>query len=198
MVFPRGRRVLDILIIPTGKEERFMWFIWFIVIVAFSIAITVSGEKQKQQQQQEQQRQQEEKRKKYREMRSTIIAFGEKNGVNLRTLYEQRDMYYNQAIRGMFVSTMAKPIAPTYQRGVVRGSLGDNIATIANAQKKADYEKAMAENETTKQSAWSAFSDYIRYAEKIISELKKIPDSQQYVEYEENELKTTREQIRTL
>ena len=131
-------------------------------------------------------------------MQSTIIAFAEKNGVNLRTLYQQRYMYYNQAIRDLFVSTMAKPITPTYQRGVVRGSLGDNIATIANAQKKADYEKAMAENERTKQSARSEFSDYIRYAEKIISELKTIPDSQQYVEYEEDELKTTMEQIRSL
>lgn len=175
-----------------------MAFLFFVIVSIICIVAIVSGEKQKQEQEQERQRQQEAKRKEFQEMRQTIITFAEKNGVDLKELYRKRDMYYNQAIRDLFTSTMAKPIEPTYQRGVVRGSLGDNIATIANAQKKADYEKAMEQNERIAQSARTEFSDYVRYAEKIIFELKQIPNSQQYVDYEEREYKQTMEQIRSL
>ena len=192
--------------VKKGKERKMI--VYYIIMIGFSIFCfymafksykiqqqeAVMKQKQKEIEQNRKLKEEEERKR----MRKHIIEFAKRNGVNLESLYQQRDMYYNQAIRDLFVSKMAKPIEPTYQRGVVRGSLGDNIATIANAQKKADYEKAMAQNERTAQSARTEFSAYIRCAEKIISELKQIPDSQRYVEYEEKEYKETMKQIRAL
>ena len=51
------------------------------------------------------------------------------------------------------LSVNIQPTPPTYTRGLYKGSLGDNISTLSNAQKKAEYESAMAtynENETKK------------------------------------------------
>lgn len=145
----------------------------------------------------EEERKQKEKEERAR-MRREIIQFAKNHDVYLQTIYEDRDRYFNQAVRNLFVSTMTKPSVPNYQRGVVEGSLADNIAIMANAQKKADYEKAMERNVKTAQLARTEFSEYYRCAESIINQLKEIPNSERYVEYEEKEYQKTLEQIRDL
>lgn len=133
-----------------------------------------------------------------KEMQAKIIQFAKENGVDLSKLYQKRDESYNNMMKYAGFSALTRPTTPTYSRGVVEGSLADNIATLANAQKKADYENAMAENMGYARSSSLYRSDYIVTAERIITMLKSIPNSQQYVAYEEQEYKARREKMQNL
>ena len=54
------------------------------------------------------------------------------------------------AVAGTSVNIM--PIPPQYTRGLIKGSLIDNIAVIANAQKSEDYQRALKSYEDGKKS----------------------------------------------
>lgn len=123
-----------------------------------------------------------EKRKRV-EMRAKTIMFGRKNEVDLEPLYIERENYADEMLRSIaFMPVLT--YEPTYTRGVVKGSLADNISTLANAQKKRDYEEQQQRRYNHQVSAESAKSSYNQVTQQIIDTLKTIPNSEEYVEYE--------------
>lgn len=138
------------------------------------------------QQQQQKEREQEAKAKQAKEKKETIIEFAKRNGVNLSYTYQERDRYLNRAVRELSYS--AVPLyQPTYTRGVVRGSFADNVSVLANAQKKKEYDELMDSKNEARSEGVRAKWDYDTKAKEIISALKKIPNSEEYVKYEEEQ-----------
>ena len=121
------------------------------------------------------------------EMTLEIIEFAKKSGVNLYGVYEERDKYLNKAVRGLSISSMPT-YQPTYTRGVVSGSLGDSISVLTNAQKKKDYEEMVEWKKESRSEGTGAKWKYNTKAKEIIAKLKDIPNSEKYVEYEEEQL----------
>lgn len=116
-----------------------------------------------------------------------IIEFAKKSGVNLYGVYEERDKYLNKAVHGLSISSLPT-YQPTYTRGVVSGSLGDSISVLANAQKKKDYEEMVEWKKESRSEGTGAKWKYNTKAKEIIAKLKDIPNSEKYVEYEEEQL----------
>lgn len=135
----------------------------------------------------------EEKEAKW-EARQPVLDFAKKNGVDLRSAYESRDMYLSQAGRGYFVSSL-EVYQPTYTRGAVRGSFADQVSTLANAQKKSDYENQLEYKRQAREDAKEARRKYYAKAEEIISVLEKMPNSEEFVTFEKEQYE---ENIKTL
>ena len=81
------------------------------------------------------------------------------------------------------------PKAPTYTQGLYKGSLGDNVSVIANAQKKADYENAMTrydENLSRKHQAERESEETAKRlytaCENLIAVLVRIPGSNELID----------------
>ena len=79
------------------------------------------------------------------------------------------------------------PYKPTYTRGVIPGSLADDISILANAQKKADYEKQLAAVEEKKKGFEAAESEIKQEIRTIMLLLNRIPGSEEYVEFQKKE-----------
>ena len=80
------------------------------------------------------------------------------------------------------------PIPPQYTRGLIKGSLIDNIAVIANAQKSEDYQKALRSYEEGKKSntqfnsiAQQHADSYFEAELKLIEMLANTPGGERYV-----------------
>ena len=67
-----------------------------------------------------------------------------------QTAKRELNICAKNAAAGSSVSIM--PIPPQYTRGLIKGSLIDNIAVIANAQKSEDYQRALKSYEDGKKS----------------------------------------------
>ena len=94
-------------------------------------------------------------------------------------------MYLNQAISRVFVGSLEVQ-KPTYTRGVVEGSLADNISILANAQKQANYEEQLRSRANYLDSASNPKDRYWEEAYEIITILEKMPNSEKYVDYEKD------------
>lgn len=113
-----------------------------------------------------------------------------KNDSNLRELYDtaywEREYFlrdYGSSLRVCF-----KPNPPQYTQGLYKGSLGDNISVLANAQKKEDYEKALKIYEEGMKSkahyrvqAKQHANKYFEAQQKLIDMLRKTSGGEKYV-----------------
>lgn len=109
-----------------------------------------------------------------------------------RSLSEKIDMEWSMLLRNSGTSLLdynPLPKAPTYTQGLYKGSLGDNISQIANAQKKEQYERDMAryeENVNRKVEAkirsQKAAIGLNKACEELIKILEKIPGSDEVIE----------------
>lgn len=112
-----------------------------------------------------------------------IIEFVKKHtGQNIEHLYSSMELSKTQAVRHYATYKLTPPTAPTYTRGVVRGSLADNISTIANAQKKEDYERKLDKHNNLLNAALDCKNEFERKADEIEDIIIGIPKHQKYLE----------------
>ena len=128
----------------------------------------------------------EAKRKAEQERIHKVVDFAKNYGVDLFQAYQEKSKYLNIAMRNLSISAMPTYM-PNYTRGVVSGSLGDSISVLTNAQKKKNYEEMVTWKNNCHSEGISAKYDYSSKAKEIIARLKEIPNSEEYVEYEERE-----------
>ncbi|MBR5564823.1 MAG: hypothetical protein IKW08_01525 [Roseburia sp.] len=165
----------------------FLFFILIIIIVSIFIVANNAHEQEALQKiREEENARAQKKREEFQNKQNEIIEFALKQGVKLELLYSSRDMYLSHAINYAGLYSMMKPSEPTYTRGVVQGSLADNVSTLANAQKKKEYDNAVAEHQKYKEKFFEAREQYNSYAQKIIHELKFMKDAYDYQIYEAN------------
>ena len=126
------------------------------------------------------------KKKDFESMQKSVLEFAKKNGVDLSYTYQERDKYLNRAVRELSYSAMPT-YQPTYTRGIVRGSLADNVSVLANEQKKKEYDKLIESKNKSHSEGISAKWDYDKKAKEIISALKNMPNSEKYVKFEEEQ-----------
>lgn len=126
-------------------------------------------------------------RRAFKEKKQAVLDFAKKNGVDLTSACEERDRLFSQAGRGIFVGSL-EVHKPTYTRGAVSGSFADQVSTLANAQKKADYERKIEYGREARNSGYEAKMPYYIKAKEIITILKKMPNSEEYVAFEEEQL----------
>ena len=109
---------------------------------------------------------------------------------NIKPLAENAHSILNSFVRNNMMATMynPRPMPPTYTTGLYKGSIGDNISVISNAQKKEEYEKKLAAyNEwESKKSEYRIKMrkdgrDYIEANEKLVTALKEIPGTEEFV-----------------
>ena len=109
---------------------------------------------------------------------------------NIKPLAENAHRILNSFVRNNMMATMynPRPMPPTYTTGLYKGSIGDNISVISNAQKKEQYEQKLAAyNEwESKKSEYRIKArkdgrDYIAANEKLVTALKEIPGSEEFV-----------------
>lgn len=155
-------------------------------IVGFSNSLE-REKQQKVQKQLEEEHENVRKEKEEEKMKETIIEFAKKNGVILTYTYNIRDICLNRALSDLIVSS-APIYEPAYTKGAVSGSLADNISIIANQQKKKQYDELIQGKRGMRRTAIEAKREYEEKAREIITELKKIPNSETYVQYEEEQL----------
>ena len=86
-------------------------------------------------------------------------------------------------------SVNIRPTPPTYTRGLYKGSLGDNVSVLSNAEKKAQYESALATYEENNRNKYKAQIESKKIAKRcykeileLIDALEKIPGSQEFLE----------------
>ena len=103
-----------------------------------------------------------------------------------QTAKKELNICARNAAAGSSVNIM--PIPPQYTRGLIKGSLIDNIAVIANAQKSEDYQKALRSYEEGKKSntqfnsiAQQHADSYFEAELKLIEMLANTPGGERYV-----------------
>ena len=114
--------------------------------------------------------------------KNKIIEFVKKNtGCDIESMYSTMEFSYRMALRTGALYKLVVPSIPTYTRGVVRGSLADNVSTIANAQKKADYDRQVDEHNKTLEEAYKHKVEFEQKADKIEDIIMGIPKHQEYL-----------------
>ena len=109
-----------------------------------------------------------------------IIEFVKKHtGRNIESLYYSMELSHKQAVRHYATYKITPPTAPTYTRGVVSGSLADNVSTIANAQKKADYDRRVDEHSKILGEAYKCKDNFEQKADEIEDIIMEIPEHQE-------------------
>lgn len=135
---------------------------------------------------QDRRKSEEEAKKGYKER---FDAFCNEHG-DIKPLAENTHRILNSFVLNHMMATTynPRPIPPTYTRGLYTGSVGDNISVIANAQKKEQYEKALAEYNAQENNkieykikARSLGREYIEANEKLVAALKEIPGTEEFV-----------------
>lgn len=116
-----------------------------------------------------------------------------------QTAKKELNICARNAVAGSSVNIM--PIPPQYTRGLIKGSLIDNIAVIANAQKSEDYQRALKSYEEGKKSntqfnsiAQQHADSYFEAELKLIEMLANTPGGERYVAGEI----ATMEKVKTL
>ncbi len=100
------------------------------------------------------------------------------------------------------LSVNIAPTQPTYTRGLYKGSIGDNISVLSNAQKKEDYEKALAKYNDAEAKKRRALSksrteaqSYYEALKRLINELEKISGSKEFLNKETRELERVEREL---
>ena len=158
----------------------------FMFLLAIFILLYSSQISNKKTAQQTKRNSEEEKIKEYNER---FDAFCNEHS-SIKPLAENAHRILNSFVRNNMMATMynPRPMPPTYTTGLYKGSIGDNISVISNAQKKEQYEKELAAyNEwESKKSEYRIKArkdgrDYIAANEKLVTALKEIPGSEEFV-----------------
>ena len=162
-----------------------MYFIVIVIIIIIACIYKHSMDTKEKEQKATQQRQQVQQQEEFEQF---CERHPELKGLVAKSRYELNACARNAAA-GM--SVYIKPTPPQYTRGVFKGSLADNISVVANAQKKADYEKQLEDYENGLKSNMKFKSEAQIHADayfdaqvKLIDELVKIPGAEKYVEKE--------------
>ena len=100
---------------------------------------------------------------------------------NLMVSLDDSITSWYDAMQSYALVLAGRPSAPTYTQGVIKGSLADNISTLSNAQKKADYEASMKSYYERYGRCLSEKRAYcnrvISYYDKLYKEITKVNDA---------------------
>lgn len=129
----------------------------------------------------EEKREEERKKKRAEEAeaeKQRIIDLAAEQGVFVKDLFGKMETAFGKAVLALTAySITSGPSAPTYSRGVVRGSLADNVAVLANEVKKQEYEAARANRSNQYTETRKKQNEYYRIRGEIDKELKSMADS---------------------
>jgi len=170
--------------------DDFWYFFFIAVCIAFLIGLLIYYQ-WRVKLDKEYRRQEAQKKREAEEKANRIKSFYATHP-KTRSLSEKIDMEWNVLLRNSGTSLLdynPLPKAPTYTEGLYKGSLGDNISQIANAQKKEQYEKDMARWKENNRSKWDserraaqAAKELYSACEDLIKILEKIPGSDEVIE----------------
>jgi hypothetical protein len=100
---------------------------------------------------------------------------------NLMVSLDGSILSWYDAMQSYALVLAGRPSAPTYTQGVIKGSLADNISTLSNAQKKADYDASMKSYYERYGRCLSEKRAYcnrvIFYYDKLYKEITKVNDA---------------------
>lgn len=179
---------------PNGSPD-YVAFGTFLTVVAVIAAIKFFSQAVKEKKVRKEAEIKEAEEKKEREsLQHEYEGFLDKNP-RVKRLKETANTYLNNfelnVVRGSNV--YFEPFAPTYTRGLIKGSLADNISTLSNAVKDADYaakrkayEEGMASNAKYMAKARTEARHYCQAEEKVIEALKSSAGGEKYIIIEDS------------
>lgn len=154
---------------------------FFLIIIIISKISSDNAAYEEYRNKQKKDKEEKERKRILEEKMQSILMAAEKNNIFLKSKYDKLDRAIHDASMAGLTALMTKPNTPTYSRGIYAGSIGDNIATIGNAQKKSDYEKAMKENLTLHKQANKSLYEALRINDDILEQLQKLPECDIYI-----------------
>lgn len=183
--------VLGIASIVFGEVLDFGFLVGFgCFVIAFAIVMFVAVYNDKEKMLKEQK---EEERKHFIEEYFDFL--GKHSAIN--ALKKEADEAWGKCAFNSFLGNRVnlRPRAPQYTRGIIEGSLADNVSVIANEQKKKNYEQQLSdylqtESENIKfmTEAKIHFDDYYKIVQDLINALKKTPGGEKFISLEKDRM----------
>lgn len=124
------------------------------------------------------------KREEAERIQKKIIQLGIDNNIDFNGMCSKRDASWNRYCTAV-LNAPSPTQRPVYTRGVVEGSLADNISIMANEVKKKNYEISRERESQSRSDIEKAKAQYMQAANEVISKLKELEGSEDCVKYEE-------------
>ena len=108
-----------------------------------------------------------------------LIDYAEQHHVFLAKKIKRLDNFFSEAISTRLSAYATRPTQPTYTEGVVKGSIGDVLSTISNAQKKEDFDKNCQLSNSLYSDSEEPYSKFISLKLEIEDKIKTLPNNGQ-------------------